>query len=46
MNVLREILNVRCERAVLFDAARDAAAKIAHPALGYHKCMKVQSREL
>ena len=45
MNALREMLNVRYERAVLFDAAsdaRDAAAEIAHPALDFHKCMKVQ----
>jgi len=49
LNALREMLNVRCERAVPFYAAsdaRDAAAGIVHPALDFYKCMKMQRRDL
>lgn len=43
------MLNVRYERAVLFDVAsdaRDAATEIAHTALDFHKSMEVQRRDL
>lgn len=49
LDALREMLCVRYERPVLSDVAsdaRDAAAEIAHPALDFHKCMKVQRRDL